>query len=200
MFYSTVCPQGAAGLFGLLLKTDSSHCALNPQEASVSYSQANGTAYSIAFVAPYHQAKASHKPLVITPLLRAPLPKERCFFFSWKHCFSLFSVLFPVCSLRASKADGCGKPPDRRRKPIQGTRFTEPAEGPAPMKMTVDTWASAWEPGSCKLAMLSSCSEAQAPAIRSHDSEHEKPRIFLSLLDPFQDPGPWDTSSSLYNE
>lgn len=33
-FSPTVCPQGAAGLFGLLLKTKSSHCTLNPQEAS----------------------------------------------------------------------------------------------------------------------------------------------------------------------
>lgn len=71
---------------------------------------------------------------------------------------------FPVCSLRASKTDGCKKPPNTARKPLPGPHLMEPVAGPDPMKMTVNIWASAQEPGT---GMLSSRSEVQAQLLKS---------------------------------
>lgn len=53
-FSSTVCPQGAIGLFGLLLKPDNSHCALDPQAASGQlFTGEWRPALSLASVAPH---------------------------------------------------------------------------------------------------------------------------------------------------
>lgn len=188
-FFSVVCPQGATGLFGLMLKSDSSHCTLNPQEASGSAIHRQMEACSISgFCSSSLLAKSSHNHLtnlfIITPLLRAPLPKGRCFS-SLESAVFLFHQCFPVCSLRTSKAEGYGKPPGRGSKPTQGTYFMESVEGSGPKQMTMNIWASVWEHGNWKLTMLGSCSEAQAPATRSHDSEHERPRIFLHSARPF---------------